>query len=59
MAFESVWGFDPDKTDNTEMVSLWEIGANDCLYTSAEQQAARIPSNAGAQVYELRRMFRL
>ena len=56
MAFESVWGFDPDRAIQSEDLSQSESDTN---YSADERRAARIPPNVDAQVYELRRMYRL
>ena len=55
MAFESVWGFDPEKPAAYEN-SCEQLESS---YGLIEQHAARIPSDDGAQLYELKRMFRL
>jgi len=59
MAFKSVWGFDPDETASGKPEVTGETDVCDSAYSLLEQQSARIPSDPGAQVYELRRMFRL
>ena len=55
MAFESVWGFDPEKPAAYEN-SCEQLESS---YGLIEQHAARSPSDDGAQLYELKRMFRL
>jgi hypothetical protein len=57
MSFEAVWGFDPDRV--IQAVSPSEIETDKFTYSAEEQRAARIPSDVHAQVYELRRMYRL
>jgi hypothetical protein len=59
MSFEAAWGFDPDKAIQAESLSASEIGTDKFAYSAQEQEAARIPSDVHAQVYELRRMYRL
>jgi hypothetical protein len=58
MSFESVWGFDPDKVIQAVGLPPSEI-ETEFTYSAEEQRAARIPSDLDAQVYELRRMYRL
>jgi len=59
MSFEAAWGFDPDKAmqANGFAPSKTEIGES--TYSEAEQRAARIPSDMHAQIYELRRLYRM
>jgi len=57
MSFEAAWGFDPDKAIQAQ--SLSELETDKSAYSAEEQRAARIPSDVHAQVYELRRMYRL
>ena len=59
MSFEAVWGFDPDRAIQAQGSSPSEIETDKFTYSSEEQRAARIPSDVHAQVYELRRMYRL
>jgi len=59
MSFEAAWGFDPDKAIQAQSLSASEIETNKSAYNAEEQRAARIPSDVLAQVYELRRMYRL
>ena len=59
MSFEAVCGFDPDRAIQAEGSSPSEIETNKFTYSAEEQRAARIPSDVHAQVYELRRMYRL
>ena len=59
MSFEAVWGFDPDRAIQVRVPSPSEIETNKFTYSGEEQRAARIPSDVHAQVYELRRMYRL
>ncbi len=59
MSFEAVWGFDPDGAIQAQGLSLSEIETDKFTYSAEEQRAARIPSDVHAQVYELRRMYRL
>ena len=58
MSFEAVWGFDPHKVIQAVGVPSSEI-ETEFTYSAEEQRAARIPSDLHAQVYELRRMYRL
>jgi len=59
MSFKSAWGFDPDEALKTRDVFRGEPESDIFPYTADEQRAARIPVDAYAQIYELRRMFRL
>lgn len=59
MSFEAVWGFDPYKEMQADGVKPFEIETDNFFYSAEEQRAARIPSDAHAQIYELRRMYRL
>ena len=59
MSFEAVWGFDPDKVMRAKGSTPSEIGTDKFAYSAEEQEGARIPSDVHAQVYELRRMYRL
>ncbi len=59
MSFEAAWGFDPDRAIQAQGLSLSEIETDKFTYSAEEQRAARIPSGVHAQVYELRRMYRL
>ena len=59
MSFEAVWGFDPNRVIQPEGLSPSEIEADKFTYSAEEQRAARIPCDVHAQVYELRRMYRL
>jgi hypothetical protein len=58
MSFEAVWGFDPDRVIQA-VGPPSEIETDKFTYSAEEQRAARIPSDLRAQVYELRRMYRL
>jgi hypothetical protein len=58
MSFETVWGFDPDRVIQAVGLPPSEI-ETEFTYSAEEQRAARIPSDLHAQVYELRRMYRL
>jgi hypothetical protein len=58
MSFEAVWGFDPDKVIQAVGLPPSEI-ETEFTYSAEEQRAARIPSDLHAQIYELRRMYRL
>ena len=58
MSFEAVWGFDPDRVIQAVGLLPSEI-ETEFTYSAEEQRAARIPSDLHAQVYELRRMYRL
>lgn len=59
MSFEAAWGFDPNKAIQAQGLSASEVDTDTSTYTAKEQRAARIPSDVHAQVYELRRMYRL
>jgi hypothetical protein len=59
MSFEAVWGFDPDGVIQAVGLPPSEIETDKFTYSAEEQRAARIPSDLHAQVYELRRMYRL
>jgi hypothetical protein len=59
MSFEAVWGFEPDKVIQGVGLPPPEIETDKFTYSSEEQRASRIPSDLPAQVYELRRMYRL
>ena len=59
MSFEAAWGFDPYKAIEGSRLSPCEMERDESTYTIEEQRAARIPSAAHSQVYELRRMYRL
>ena len=59
MSFEAAWGFDPDKVIQANGVSGSEIETDESTYSAEQQRSARIPSDVHAQVYELRRMYRL
>jgi hypothetical protein len=59
MSFEAVWGFDPDKVMQANRSTPSEIETDKFTYSAEEQRAARVPSDLHAQVYELRRMYRL
>ena len=58
MSFEAVWGFDPHKVIQAVGLPPSEI-ETEFTYSAEDQRAARIPSDLHAQVYELRRMYRL
>ena len=59
MSFEAVWGFDPDKVIQAGGLPPSGTETDKFTYSAEEQRAARIPSDLLAQVYELRRMYRL
>ena len=59
MSFEAVWGFDPDKVIQGVGLPPSDIETDKVGYSAEEQRAARIPPDPCAQVYELRRMYRL
>jgi hypothetical protein len=59
MSFEAVWGFDPDRVIQGVGLSSSDTETDKFTYSAEEQRAARIPSDLLAQVYELRRMYRL
>jgi hypothetical protein len=53
MSFEAVWGFDPDRVIQAVGLPPSEIETDKFTYSAEE------PSDLHAQVYELRRMYRL
>lgn len=59
MSFKSVWGFDPEEVIRAQGSRPDEQSADESMYSFAEEQAARIPSDVRSQIYELRRIFRL
>jgi len=59
MSFEAAWGFDPNKAIESSRLSPSEMEKDEFTYSVEQQRAARIPSAAHSQVYELRRMYRL
>jgi hypothetical protein len=59
VGIKSVWGFDPDEVMRAQRLFRVEPGEDDSAYSAEEQRCARIPREAGLQIYELRRMFRL
>ena len=59
MSFEAAWGFDPDKVTQDQNLSESEIDKDKLSYSAEEQRCARIPADVNAQIYELRRIFRL
>lgn len=59
MSFEAAWGFDPDKAIQAQELSNSEIETDKSTYSAEEQRAARMPADVHAQVYELRRIYRL
>jgi hypothetical protein len=59
MSFEAVWGFDPDRVLQAAGLPPSDTETDKFTYNTEEQRAARIPSDLHAQVYELRRMYRL
>jgi hypothetical protein len=59
MSFEAVWGFDPDKVIQAAGLPPSELETDKVAYSAEEQRAARIPPDLHAQVYELRRLYRL
>ena len=59
MSFEAVWGFDPDKVIPAEGLPPSEMETDKFSYSAEEERAAHLPSDLHAQIYELRRMFRL
>jgi hypothetical protein len=59
MSFEAVWGFDPDRVIQSRALPPSDIETDKFTYSAEEGRAARIPSDLHAQVYELRRMYRL
>jgi hypothetical protein len=59
MSFEAVWGFDPERVSQAVGLPPSELETDQLAYSSEEQRGARIPSDLHAQVYELRRIYRL
>ena len=59
MSFEAAWGFDPDKAMQANGFAQSKIETDEFTYSAEEQRAARIPSDMQAQIYELRRMYRI
>lgn len=57
MSFEAVWGFNPDEKANVGNSSSERPKVSVCAYTATEEQEARIPLGAWAQIYELEQMF--
>jgi hypothetical protein len=67
MSFEAVWGFDPEDILRTQrafhnaeeksVVSEAELTQGQEI-PDQEVEGVRMPSGFGAQVYELRRLFR-
>jgi hypothetical protein len=55
----SVWGFDPDEMMRAQRFFRGEPDDEESTYSADERRAARIPTDAARQIYELRRMFRL
>ena len=59
MSFEAAWGFDPDKAIRSNGLASSNIEPDEFTYSAEEQRAAHIPSDMHAQIYELRRMYRI
>jgi hypothetical protein len=59
MSFEAICGFDPERVSQAVGLPPSEIETDNFAYSAEEQRGARIPSDLHAQVYELRRMYRL
>lgn len=59
MSFEAAWGFDPDKVMHANGFPPSKMETDETTYGAEEQRAARIPSDMHAQIYELRRMYRI
>jgi hypothetical protein len=59
MSFEAAWGFDPDKVMQSNSFAPSRVDTDEPTYSAEEQRAARIPSDVHAQIYELRRMYRM
>ena len=59
MASKSVRRFNRDEAAGPHGLAGSETEAQDFAYSAGEEEAACIPANEDAQVYELRRMFRL
>jgi len=65
MSFKAVWGFDPEEIEKARQRyevaddSPCELGVERPVEDFVSDGWAGIPSGAEAQIYELRRMFRL
>lgn len=59
MSFEAAWGFDPDKAMQANGFPPSKMETDEFTYSPEEQRAARIPSDMHAQIYQLRRMYRI
>jgi hypothetical protein len=59
MSFEAAWGFDPDKAMQVKDLAPSNVKTDESTYSAEEQRAAHIPSDMHAQIYELRRMYRI
>ncbi len=60
MSFEAVWGFDPEDILRTQRAfhNAEEKSVVSEAEPDQEVEGVRMPSGFGAQVYELRRLFR-
>jgi hypothetical protein len=66
MSFKAVWGFDPEEVEKARrrLEPTGDVPGEPCEERTEEDitnddRTARIPSGFEAQIYELRRMFRL
>lgn len=59
MGLKEVWGFDPDEAAKAQNAFRGVSEAQSSPESVAENLMARIPANVEAQIYELRRIFRL
>jgi len=59
MSFKDVWGFDPEEMARCEFAEELETTQEEGSSNDSEHRTPRIPPQEEAQVYELRRLFRL
>lgn len=59
MAFQSLWGFDPDEVIKAQNLSRADPDTDESMYNADEQRAACILLDIDSQRYDLRGMFRL
>ena len=57
MAFESVWGFNPDEVIRAQKLGERESNVDESAYDSEVWRPPGMPRNVYGQIYELRRMF--